>query len=280
MSGEARVVSVISIVLIGLVIANSIKEIPEEVVYETVLQTELRIVNSSSDIEPISSGLVKPILYSKIGPLKELPPFEEKNRFIDILLPAILVAKYEVQQDLLRLNELSRAEQWSDNDSLFLRDLSNTYRTDNLEALKQRLVTHPNSIVLAQAAVESGWGRSRFFKEANNLFGIWSYRADEPRIKASFSRPDYQVYLRKYGNVSESISDYFKTIARVPAYSAFRKKRIETSDINQLLPLLSAYSERKEEYVSQLSSMIRFNEFEQYDTYTIDPSYFITEAIK
>jgi len=33
----------------------------------------------------------------------------------------------------------------------------------------------PTSIILAQAALESGWGNSRFTKEANNIFGHWTY---------------------------------------------------------------------------------------------------------
>ena len=33
----------------------------------------------------------------------------------------------------------------------------------------------PNSIVLAQAAIESGWGSSRFAQEYNALFGEYTY---------------------------------------------------------------------------------------------------------
>ncbi len=279
MSGEAKVVSLFVLILSGLIIANSYKEKAPEVEYEIVLQTELRTVTSDVDIEQITDSLVKPILYQNISHLEELKPFEEKSRFINILLPAILVAKYNINQELRKLSELEFNQNWSGEDSTFFKQLSKSYKTDDLQLLKTRLITHPNSIVLAQAAVESGWGRSRFFREANNLFGIWSYNSNEPRIRASFSRPEYQVYLRKYGNVSESIVDYFRTIGRTRAYSAFRKKRIGTTNIDELLPLLSAYSERGEAYVSQLRSIIKFNDFEQYDTYTIDSAYFIPKAI-
>ena len=61
-----------------------------------------------------------------------------------------------------------------------------------------RLKTHPTSIVLAQAAIESGWGSSRFYKEANNVFGVWSYSENEPRIKAMEDREGKSVYVKKY----------------------------------------------------------------------------------
>lgn len=281
MSGEAKVVSFFALALIALVSIKALKTKPLEIeVFNLVLKTEVKPVNSPSDIEPITSGLVKPILYTKVTGLSPLSPFEDKARFVNIILPAILVAKYRIEEDRLRLKALSQAQEWTSSDSLFLKRLSEDYRTDNLQLLNRRLITHPNSIVLAQAAVESGWGKSRFFKEANNLFGIWSYRSNEPRIQASSSRLDYQVYLRKYSNVSESIIDYFQTIGRAKPYTDFREKRMTTTDIDVLLPLLSRYSERKQEYVRQLRSMIKFNEFEQYDSYTIDPSFIVPERIE
>ncbi|MFT6871150.1 MAG: Bax protein [Roseivirga sp.] len=281
MSGEAKVVSFFAFVLVALFTINVLNTQPtNNETFNSLLKTEVKPINSPSDIQRVTSGLVKPILYTKVDGLPSLPPFEDKARFVDIVLPAILVAKYRIEQDRKRLNILTKAQFWTSADSIFLKSLSDAYRTDNLNQLSRRLITHPNSIVLAQAAVESGWGKSRFFKEANNLFGIWSYRSNEPRIRASASRSDYQVYLRKYGDVSESIVDYFQTIGRARPYAAFRKKRMATNDIDKLLPLLSPYSERKEEYVRQLRSMIKFNEFEQYDSYTIDPNYIISEGIE
>ncbi|MFY0592098.1 glucosaminidase domain-containing protein [Roseivirga sp.] len=281
MSGETKVKLILITLFIGLVLANLVQEPKpsEPIAYETVLVTEKREIISDEDIVQINSGLVNPILYSKIGKLPALPPFEEKNRFINIILPAILVAKYEINQDLIRLNDLLAAENWSSSDSVFLRDISKLYKTDKVELLQERLLTHPNSIVLAQAAVESGWGSSRFFKRANNLFGVWSFDPKEPRIPASVARPDFQVYLRKYNDISESIKDYFKTIARHRGYQAFVEKRKSSNDVQELVPLLRSYSERGEAYTRQILSMIRFNEFEQYDSYTIDPKYLEARAI-
>ncbi|HKJ91279.1 MAG TPA: glucosaminidase domain-containing protein, partial [Oceanipulchritudo sp.] len=44
-----------------------------------------------------------------------------------------------------------------------------------LDDLRRRVDVIPPSLALAQAALESGWGTSRFAREGNNLFGIWCY---------------------------------------------------------------------------------------------------------
>ena len=44
-----------------------------------------------------------------------------------------------------------------------------------IDKLLLRVEIIPNSIVLAQAAIESGWGSSRFAQEYNALFGEYTY---------------------------------------------------------------------------------------------------------
>ena len=134
-----------------------------------------------------------------------------------------------------------------------------------------RLKTHPTSIVLAQAAIESGWGTSRFYIEANNVFGIWSYSENELRIKAMEDREGKSVYVRKYDVLPESIISYFKTIARGP-YSEFRTAREKISEVSVLISYLEVYSELREEYVKRLDQLIQYNNFEKYDSYTLKMS--------
>ena len=128
--------------------------------------------------------------------------------------------------------------------------------------------THPTSIVLAQAAIESGWGTSRFYKEANNIFGVWSYSENESRIKAMEDREGQSVYVRKYDALLESIVSYFKTIARGP-YSEFRAAREKISEVSVLISYLEVYSELREEYVKRLDQLIQYNKFEKYDSYRL-----------
>jgi Bax protein len=138
------------------------------------------------------------------------------------------------------------------------------------------MISLPNSIVLAQAAIETGWGQSRFFLEGNNVFGIWSYNADEPRLQAGIGR-ETPVYVRAYGDISESIHDYFETLGGARAYNGVRKARMETNDPFLLIPHLKYYSERRNWYVSQLRTMIEQNNFIKYDNYKLDPNHVVPE---
>ena len=277
MSDERKVIiflSVLILIIFTLQWSQTRKVIPAVEVPD--LRTEYISVSGPDDVIGIDSTLVKPILYSDVDFLDSLNTDEAKTKFIEVILPAILVAKKQLEQDLIHLKGIEKRKKINEKDSAFLNQMFELYKTNEIALLKRRLITHPTSIVLAQAAIESGWGKSRFFKEANNVFGVWSYDSNEPRIAASVRREDYQVYLRKYAHIEESVLDYFRTIARTPAYSTFRRKRAETQNVDELVPHLERYSERGEEYVAQLLGMIRYNDFEKYDSYQLDPAYILS----
>ena len=49
-------------------------------------------------------------------------------------------------------------------------DIDKKYKLGEIKEFLQKINTIPPSLALAQAAIESGWGKSRFTKEANNIF--------------------------------------------------------------------------------------------------------------
>ena len=71
----------------------------------------------------------------------------------------------------------------SNRDLVYLKKIAKKYKIkiDNkhkIDLVNQLLISIdiiPNSIVLAQAANESGWGTSRFAKEYNALFREYTY---------------------------------------------------------------------------------------------------------
>ncbi|XOV90945.1 MAG: glucosaminidase domain-containing protein [Bacteroidota bacterium] len=240
-----------------------------------VLEPVLAEVIDVNDIIPITDSLVAPILYKNIGGFDTLTVQENKEKFIATILPAILIVKYRIRQDLIKIKSLISEDYWYPEDSSFYLMQLKRFNASDSSDLIVRMHTHPNSIVLAQAAVESGWGTSRFFSQANNLFGIWSYNPDRPRIAARSG--NRTIHLRKYDDIAASIMDYFETIARARAYRSFREARMQTDDVDELLPYLRSYSERKSEYVDQLRVIINHNNFKQYDHYQLDPQYFILQ---
>ncbi len=234
---------------------------------------------SPDSIRLLSGPRVAPVQYHEIEGLSELSPKAAKLKFISALLPSILITKHEILTKRNKLDSLIKKEEWSVSDSIFFEEIADYYRTMEPMLLYRRMRTHPNSIILAQAAVESGWGSSRIFQQGNNLFGVWSYRSDEPRIKTNLHRKGTPIYLRRYNNLSESIHDYFGVVARAKPYKKFREARDTTDDVNTLLPLLRYYSELRDEYVVQLATIIRQNDLMQYDSYTLDSAYFRKEKI-
>jgi len=222
----------------------------------------------TSDIMPVSE-VVEAYVYRSSIDLNGVDVQKKKQNFINLMLPSILIAKFELEQTRLQVEDLIKKKvALTDLELKYIDKLQKRYKCKTNSELLSRLLTHPTSIVIAQAAIESGWGTSRFYCEANNIFGVWSYSKSEPRIRASEDREGTAVYVRKYDSLPESISSYFNTLARGP-YSEFRNTREKTNDVYELIPHLKVYSELRDEYVRRLEQVIKYNHLVQYDEYTL-----------
>ncbi|MDD2640750.1 MAG: glucosaminidase domain-containing protein [Arcobacteraceae bacterium] len=188
---------------------------------------------------------------------------EKKANFLKMIVPP-LDEVYE--EELNYFNDIKVLVK-ENPDNAILEGLRQEYNAkDNLELL-MALKPHPKSITIAQAAMESAWGESRFFKEANNLFGVWSYNKNEPRIAASSLRGEKTIWLKKYPTVKEAIKDYYKMLSRSWAFKEFRELNFEKKNQNPylLVKKLQKYSEKREVYTKELSSMINYNKFTKFD---------------
>lgn len=79
------------------------------------------------------------------------------------------------------------------------------------------------SLTIAQAILESNWGTSALAKEANNLFGLkWTDGYDYVIMKTrEYSNNEWivtEAKFRKYGNISDSITDHALLLQR-PQYT-------------------------------------------------------------
>lgn len=239
------------------------------------VRTEIVKIRSPKQIEPLPEGFVKPLLYTNISGLERLPVPEAKLKFIAAVLPAILVAKNEIETLSIKMSTLKDNGKWDETDSVFYIETKDRYKAKDIDDLIFRIGTLPNSIVLAQAAVESGWGQSRFFLEGNNLFGVWSYNANDSRMAAGRTRQGKTIYLRAYPDMSRSILHYFEILGSSNAYRSLRKARQLTSDPLEILPHLKNFSERRSAYTKQLKEVILHNNLTKYDEYKIDPEYLV-----
>lgn len=245
----------------------------------TSLDIDYVTVEMESDIRPVTDSLVVPVLYNNVQLLHSLPIEKRKKKFVDLMLPAILIYRNQLKHKKEKVgilqNNARMAVAWTSEDSLFMDSTYILYKTDSINELIKRMHPPPVSLVIAQAALESGWGSSRFFKEANNVFGIWSFSSDDERIVANQNREGKSIYLKKYANLLGSVEDYHLLLAKSSAYDDFRDCLQRGNNVFELIWYLRKYSERRDHYVVMLRNVIVANNLVKYDKYQLDSDYFI-----
>ncbi len=242
-----------------------------------IKKPEIRIIykeiNSYEDIVKVRCEAVKPITYTKVISLKDLPSDERKEKFIDLVLPSILIANYEVsvaRENLLRIREkLLKGYRLSKEEVEFLEEMLERCKSDSIEDALKKAHPVPPSLVLAQAIIETGWGTSRFFVEGLNLFGMWTFREDIEYI----TTPGGRIKLKKYRSILDSVRDYIYTVNVGWAYKDFREFRLKDLDSIKLSGFLEFYSIERERYVAKLRKVIIANNLKRYDSCFLDTSY-------
>lgn len=76
-------------------------------------------------------------------------------------------------------------------------------------------------LLVAQAALESGWGTSRFAKVGKNLFGIRTYNLKQPHMLPSNNPKKWGVKV--YQHECDSVLDYITTLNNHSAYKNYRR---------------------------------------------------------
>jgi Bax protein len=192
---------------------------------------------------------------------------EKKARFKGLLGPVVDKVYLELYVQYMDIKEA--LEKGTHSKKIIA--LKEEYKAETDEELLAALKPHPRSIVLAQAAMESAWGTSRFFLEAKNAFGIWSYDSSEPRIAAGEQRDGTTIWLKKYKSIYASVKDNYRVLARGDGFQEFRQLRLVTDNPYELVKTLDRYSEKGSAYGKSLASMIRFNKFASYDDVFYEP---------
>jgi Bax protein len=139
-----------------------------------------------------------------------------------------------------------------------------------LQELSLRIDIIPPSLALAQAALESGWGTSRFAREGNNLFGMWCYEPGCGMIPRH--RPAGATYeVTSYYSPRESFDAYIRNLNSNPAYESLRLLREQSRRDGEsptgldLADGLYRYSQEQWAYVGKVKGLIRSNELTLYD---------------
>ncbi|MCA1778874.1 MAG: glucosaminidase domain-containing protein [Xanthomonadaceae bacterium] len=229
------------------------------------------------------AGLIIALLVIPLRTPERLPDFDaigdvdtRKQAFFAFLAPLVEAENERVMYDrarLLALNErLESGQALGGRDRHWLKRMAGHYdvewhRDDPVRVMQQlarRVDTVPVSLALVQAAAESGWGRSRFAVDGNNLFGQWCYTRGcgmVPSRRAGGAQHEVESFV----SVRESVSRYIHNLNTHSAYAPLREIRARLREADReptamvLADGLIRYSERREDYVEEVKSVIRVN---------------------
>ncbi len=217
--------------------------------------------------------------------LVELDVDSKKRVFFHSLLPVVMVAIQEVRTEREKLQAIlekfaedPKTISFADGDTSWQKrllpeevqhvgELTSKYRNTNAAQLLKRVDVVPVSLILAQGAIESSWGTSRFASLGNNLFGMWTW--GRKGIVPLGREEGKKHKVAAYDSIIESVRAYILTINRLSAYEHLRDLRLQTADPIILSQGLLNYSEKREAYVADLQKIISYNRLHHFDSYIL-----------
>lgn len=202
---------------------------------------------------------------------------ERKAAFFSFLYPRIVLANSRILIERDYLDALAQKDTLTSSERTWLSNQAQRLRVDEepgtpelFERLRKRLDVISPSLVLAQAANESAWGTSRFATRGNNLFGQWCFSKGCGLVP--LSRAEGATHeVARFASPYRSVRAYIQNLNRHPTYQLLRDVRQNARNKGELAsgPALAAgligYSERGEDYIKEIRSMIRHNNLSYFD---------------
>lgn len=204
-------------------------------------------------------------------------PTQRKRVFIELLLPLALRVNEQIGVERARLTEINKKLNGffgtlDPDEREWLDDMRGRYRveTTDIDDLLRRVDVVPPSLALAQAAEESGWGTSRFAREANALFGQRTFTKGAGLVPSN--RDDGEIHeVVPFDRLLDSVAAYMANLNSHAAYKEFRLAREHQRrthgflDGYDLAGTLVRYSERGADYVGTIQSIIDKNNLRMLD---------------
>ena len=229
-------------------------------------------VRKNKLVKPISLTLL-PTEITKIENVKK-----RKDLFIQIILPLVIAENNNIKLDRKKLFTILNKNKNSMAEQNWLNSKFKQYGviSKDLPTLKVRMDEIPTSMIIAQAAKETGWGTSRFAQEGNALFGQWTWSGEG--IKPANADKDTTHKIMKFNVLQASVKAYQRNLNTHSSYRDFRSARAEMRDNGEKLDStaltehLDSYAETGKEYVKILQQIIRQNNLEDFDDAKLLPS--------
>ena len=225
------------------------------------------------DLSKIRKGKkVKPFYISLLP--KDLSLIEDtkerKELFIKIVLPLILHENNKIEKDRKELFRVLAKKSNTKEEKNWLKWKFKEYKIKNFDIseLKIRMDIVPVSLAIAQAAVESGWGTSRFALEGNALYGQWTW-SDKGLKPLDNDAGDHRVMRFKI--LTASIKAYKKNLNTHSGYMEFREARANLRNRNEkvtglkLTQYLDKYAATGKKYTQELELTIKKNSLSDFE---------------
>lgn len=214
-----------------------------------------------------------------IGWDKRLRPSQRKAVFLHAVLPLVLAENQRLAGLRRRLVAVLSAPSVEAGDRAWLVALAERYgvAADNHRELLRRVDTVLPSLALAQAAVESAWGTSRFALEGNALYGQWTTRQGNGLVPTGRDS-DASHKVRAFADVARSVASYMHNLNTHAAYAKYRQRRARARAERAWVPAtafaadLASYSQRRHHYVRTLRRVIGENRLDRFDTVRLKPA--------
>ncbi len=178
-------------------------------------------------------------------------------------LRATVMALKEKPADSLTSEEI----EWLDTLKLTYKINEETTGEALFTLIDKRLRPVPESLALAQAALESAWGTSRFALEGYNYFGQWCFDKGcgiVPAARAGGLKHEIAVFK----SPQHAVAAYIRNINSHKAFKSVRDIRYQLAKNKKpitgtaLAEGLIKYSEEGEHYINKVKKMIAFNNLE------------------
>lgn len=199
-----------------------------------------------------------------------------KKIFLKVMLPLILKVNEEILAERRRLEHLDRliasGARLSLSDAAWLDYMTQSYGVESgdIGELLRRVDVVPVAMALAQSAIESGWGTSRFARSGNAVFGQKSWNRHAGLVPRNRD-PDKTHVVKSFRDLKAAVFAYACNLNRHAAYAAFRDLRArlraggEPLDSHALAATLDRYAEEPD-YISHVHTVIDQNRLTDFDT--------------
>ncbi len=206
-------------------------------------------------ISLMTKAKIKSVFYTLIFCMIVGFAFAVNNEYKNAKANAVEIETEEIVQVLEELNkEWTRPDFERENNQTFINSVAQCVwyiynTTTDIYPVNMELL-------IAQAALESGWGNSRFALEGRNLFGIRTYDLREPHMLPSNKPKKWGVKV--YDHECDSVQHYIDILNNGTAFEDYRVMKHE-KDINdpfQLVLTLDAYA-TDENYFDKIRRIIK-----------------------